>query len=96
MSIQKKTKENLILRYIIHRAIEEDLSSLDSYDGKPIDKDIIDAFESMRSRLYELADLNAEAKLRGDIDKSNKILGEILNNEVMRLLSIFHFDGGRV
>lgn len=96
MSTLKHTETNTVLQYIIRRAIEEDLSRLDSYEGKPIDRDIIDAMESMRSRLYKLADANAEAKMRGDIDKSNQILGEIQSNEVLRLLSVYHFDGGRV
>lgn len=86
----------LTLRYFVVRAIEEKQPNLEHYDGLPINEDIVDILQSMRSDLYELSDRNNEAKLHGDIDESNKILIEIWDNEVMRLLSVFYFDMGRI
>lgn len=89
-----KTNRNQILHYIVHRAIEENLSSLDSYDDLPIEKETSTAIDSMTARLYDLVDAHTDAKYQGDIEKSNQILGEIQDNEILRLLSAYHLDGG--
>lgn len=86
---------NLHVKYMICRAIQENLPRLDWYEDRTINPNITDVLFMWAELFWELIDDYSAAKAINDVDEMYRIITVISENEILKMLSIYHLDLGR-
>lgn len=81
---------NYLLR-IVSNAIESE-SSYYIYHGDPVHRDVKLILDALSGLLFDLIDGYWYALDIGNIDASNKYLGVILRNDILKLLVAYYMD----